>query len=100
MAFEGAELAACRAAGVMCSTVSRTLLDRCRRPEQEYSLARTCMAASMTLCRLGPSVSLISNSMLAPLGTALNTLGCTCQVPDVATLSLLPAQLCLRARAG
>ena len=34
---------------------------------------------------------LMSNRMLAPLGTALNTLGWTCQVPEVATLSLDPA---------
>ena len=34
---------------------------------------------------------LMSNRMLAPLGTALNTLGCTCHVPAVATLSLDPA---------
>ena len=52
---------------------------------------RTFRAASMTLWRLGPSVSLMSNRTLAPLGTALKTLGWMCQVPVVATLSLLPA---------
>ena len=33
----------------------------------------------------------MSKRMLAPRGTALKTLGCTCHVPEVATLSRDPA---------